>query len=208
MQSIENKILYRINGKGRGWTFTKIDFVDIADATNVHQALSSLSKTGQIRRVLQGLYDYPCHSERLNRDLSPNINSVALAFARKFNWRVQASGDAALNLLGLSNQVPARWTYLSDGPNRKYSIDGQLLTFKHVASKDIGFKCHESGLLVQALKALGKRRVDDRVIEKLRRQIKPALRKRILTDTRTVTAWIYGDIKKICEEDECRQLQD
>uniref|UniRef100_UPI0040483D6B DUF6088 family protein n=1 Tax=Orrella sp. TaxID=1921583 RepID=UPI0040483D6B len=91
-----------------------------------------------IRRVLQGLYDYPHHGERLNRDLSPNINSVALAFARKFNGRVQASGDAALNLLCLSSQVLARWTYLSDGPNRQNSIDGQLLTFKHVASKDIG----------------------------------------------------------------------
>ena len=44
---------------------------------------------------------------------------MAHALARKFNWRIQPSGDAALNLLGLSTQVQGRWIYLSDGPGRE-----------------------------------------------------------------------------------------
>jgi hypothetical protein len=122
--------------------------------------------------------------------------------ARKFNWRIQPSGETALNLLGLSTQVPGRWIYLSDGPSREYSIgeDGrQILAFRKSALKDTGFKLRQSGLLVHALKALGRERVDSAVIETLRRQLDPKLRQRILADTRAVTGWVFQIIKQICD---------
>ncbi len=98
---------------------------------------------------------------------------MAQAIARKFNWRIQASGDAALNLLGLSTQVPGRYTYLSDGPDRSYQIGKTTLSFKKSALKNIGFKHRESGLIVHALKALGKDQIDSKVIDKIQNQITP-----------------------------------
>jgi len=95
-QGIENKIISRIYGRGRGWAFTKTDFVAEFGESNIHQALSSLTKTGKIRRVCRGVYDYPRYSELLNRQLSPDLDQVAHALARKFNWRIQSSGDTAL----------------------------------------------------------------------------------------------------------------
>ena len=121
-QSIENKVISRIYGRGRGWAFTKTDFVAEFDEVNLHRALSSLTKAGKIRRVCRGVYDYPRYSALLDRQLSPDLDQVAHALARKFNWRIQPAGDAALNLLGLSTQVPGRWIYLSDGPSREYEI--------------------------------------------------------------------------------------
>ena len=106
--SVENKLISRIYGHGKGWAFTKTDFIAEFDEANIHQALSSLTKAGKIRRVIRGVYDYPCYSELLNRQLGPELDQVANALARKFNWCVQPSGDAALNRLGLSNQVPGR----------------------------------------------------------------------------------------------------
>ncbi|MDP2826680.1 MAG: DUF6088 family protein [Sulfuritalea sp.] len=202
MQAIEQKILLRIYGRGRGWAFTKTDFVAGFGEANIHQALSTLARAGKIRRVCHGVYDYPRHSELLDQALSPDIDQVAQALARKFNWRIQPSGEAALNLLGLSTQVPGRWIYLSDGPSREYSIgeDGrQILAFRKASLKDTGFKYRESGLLVQALKALGKERADAAVIETLRRRLEPKLCRRILTDTRAVAGWILQIIKQVCE---------
>ena len=202
MQAIEQKILSRVYGRGRGWAFTKIDFVADFDEVNIHQALSTLARAGTIRRVCHGVYDYPRFSELLGQALSPDVDQVAQALARKFNWRIQPSGDAALNLLGLSTQVPGRWVYLSDGPSREYPIgeDGrQTLAFRKSPLKDTGFKHRESGLLVQALKALGKERVDTKAVETLRSRLEPKLRRQILADTRAVTGWILRIIKQVCE---------
>lgn len=200
MQPIENKILSRIYGRGRGWAFTKVDFVAEFGEVNIHQALSSLARTGKIRRVSHGVYDYPGHSELLGKTLSPAIDQVAQALARKFNWRIQPSGDAALNLLRLSTQVPGRWVYLTDGPSRQYVIGKHTLVFKTSALKDAGFKYRESGLVVQALKALGKDRVDQSVVNTIRQELGAKTSARILQDTRAVTGWIYQIIKQVCEE--------
>ena len=199
MQPIENKILSRIYGRGRGWAFTKTDFVSDFGEASIHKALSTLTKAGTIRRVCVGVYDYPRQSALLGR-LSPDIDQVAQALARKFNWRIQPSGDTALNLLGLSTQVPGKWSYLSDGPSRNYTLGGQALAFRQSALKDAGFTLRESGLLVQAITALGKERVDVAVVEKLSQWLDPKLHARVLRDSRMVTGWIYGVIKQICQD--------
>jgi hypothetical protein len=200
MQPVEQQILSRVYGRGRGWAFTKIDFVAGFGEINIHQALSTLAKAGKIRRVCHGVYDYPRYSELLGRVLSPDVDQVAQALARKFNWRIQPSGDVALNLLGLSTQVPGKWVYLSDGPSRQYEIGNHTLAFKRSVLKEVGFKYRESGLMVQALKALGKEHVDPAVIETIRQRLELKKCGAILRDTRAVTGWIYQAIKQICRE--------
>lgn len=198
MQAIEKKILSRIHGRGRGWAFTKTDFVAEFGASNILQALSSLARADKIRRVCRGVYDYPRTSALLGQRLAPDIDQVAQALARKLNWRILPSGDAALNLLGLSTQVPARWVYLSDGPSREYSISSQTLAFRHAPLKDAGFQHRESGLVVQALKALGRARVGTTEIASLRERFDPRQRARLLQDTRAATGWIYDIVKRVC----------
>ncbi len=200
MQPIEQQILSRIYGRRRGWAFTKTDFVAEFGEANIHQALSGLARVGKIRRVCRGVYDYPRQSELLGQALSPDIDQVAQALARKFNWRIQPSGDAALNLLGLSTQVPGRWVYLSDGPSRQYKVGKHTLAFRKSALKDAGFKYRESGLVVQALKALGKEHVDKAAIKTIRQRLGRKDCERILKDTRAATGWIYQIIKQVCRE--------
>ena len=198
MQSINNKVLFRTYGRGRGWAFSSNDFVEDFSRSQIDYALSELCREGKIRRVCRGIYDYPKFSELLQQEMSPDFDQVAQAFARKFNWRIQPAGDAALNLLGLSTQVPGRLVYLSDGPNRLYDIGNFTLEFKKSALKDVGFKYRESGLIVQALKALGQERVDDAVITTLRKQLDETACKRVLKDTVTATGWVYETIKRVC----------
>jgi len=200
MNSLHDNAFYFISGHGSGWAFSANDLLKKFSRQQADNVLSDLVKEGKIRRVCRGIYDYPKYSEFLKQDLSPDIDQVARAFARKFNWRIEILGDTALNMLGLSTQVVAKYVYLSDGPGRTYDILGTTLEFKKSSLKNIGFKYKESSLIVQALKALGKERITDDVIETIRKRIEPKMYSKILKDTQSSTVWIYETIKQICRE--------
>ena len=194
------KVFYFISGHGRGWAFSANDLMKKFTRQEADSTLSDLVKKGKIRRVCRGIYDYPKYSEFLEQKMSPDIDQVARAFARKFNWRIEISGDSALNLLGLSTQIVGKHIYLSDGENRSYNINGTILEFKKTVLKNIGFKHKESSLIVQALKALGKNNISPKVTDKIRKQIEPTMYNKILKDTQSSTIWIYETIKQICSE--------
>ena len=198
-QTIENKLSYRIRGNGSGWAFSPKDFLDLGGRPTVDSALHRLTRRGEVRRVVRGIYDYPRFSKLLDQHLSPDLDQVARAIARKFGWRIQPSGAIAANLLGLSTQVPARAVYLSDGPDRSYKIGNTTLAFEHTALKEAGFKLRESGLIVQALKSLGPERVTSEVISKIRAWLPEALRTKVLADTRMATGWVYTAIQQITD---------
>lgn len=200
MNRLYNNAFYFISGHGRGWAFSANDLLEKFSRQQADNVLSDLVKEGKIRRVCRGIYDYPRYSEFLKQDLSPDMDQVARAFARKFNWRIEILGDTALNMLGLSTQVVAKYIYLSDGPNRTYDILGTTLEFKKSSLKNIGFKYKESSLIVQALKTLGKERITDDVIETIRKRIESKMHSKILKDTQSSTVWIYEAIKQICRE--------
>ncbi|HDL63959.1 MAG TPA: hypothetical protein ENH12_01075 [Proteobacteria bacterium] len=202
MQSIENKIYRRICGNGRGWTFSNNEFSDIGSPASIDIALHRLYKSGKIRRVFRGIYDYPKYSDLLGQWLSPDIDRTAHALARRSGWRIQPSGNTALNLLGISTQVPARFIYLSNGPNRIYRIGGIDLTFKKTTLKEAALQHRESALLVQAIKALTSQNNIDEFINLARKRFSISERKRILKDTRYITDWIVEIIRRICREEE------
>ena len=200
MQSIDDKLISRIYGNQRGWSFSKNDFIDLGSDDSIRKSLSRLEAKGTIRRILRGLYDYPRFSKLLNEQMGPDMDQVARALARKFGWRIQPSENTALNLLGLSTQVPANAVYLSDGPSKTYEIGNRQLKFKKRALKESGFKHRESEWVVQALKALGRERIDATVQDKLAARISPALWSKMIRDTKTAPAWVHEIIRKIANE--------
>ncbi len=201
LQAIDLQVAYRIYGNRRGYAFSTADFSTLAVRSTIASILHRLEKKGKIRSVIRGVYDFPKFSKLLNQELSPDIDQVARAMARKFGWRIQPGGAMAANLLGLSTQVPARVIYTSDGPDRTYRIGKRTLVFKHTALKEAGFKLKESGLIVQSLKFLGQKNITPEVIAKLRRTYSPVLRAKVLKDTRTATGWVYAIIQQIAAEE-------
>lgn len=199
-ESIENKVISRVYGKGRGWSFSRIDFSDLGSADAIDQSLSRLARAGRIRRVLRGLYDYPQYSSFLEKKLSPDMDQVARALARKFGWTIQVSENTALNILGLSTQVPTRFVYHSDGRSGSYKVANQELVFVKGKLKDTSLKYEKSALLVQALKGIGQGRLSDNERELIRSHFNEADRKNILKDTRYITSWVYDEIKRTLKE--------
>jgi len=199
--STSSRVTRKIYGMGRGWAFSVIDFSTFGSRSAIDVTLHRLLKKGTIRRATRGIYDYPRQSKMLGGELSPDIDQVAQALARKFGWRIQPSGPTALNLLGLSTQVPSQWMFLSDGPNRTYKIREQTLSFKRSPLKESGFKLRESALIVQSLKSLGAHRISPEVVTTIRRQLDPKLYMKVLKDTKTATGWVYQAMKNICSKD-------
>ncbi|MGI6723597.1 MAG: DUF6088 family protein [Arcobacteraceae bacterium] len=197
-----DSVFYFISGHGRGWAFSSNDLIKKFERQQIDNVLSDLVKAKKIRRVSRGIYDYPKYSELLQKELSPDIEQVAQAIARKFNWRIEVSGESALNILNLSTQIQAKYIYLSDGPNKSYKLYNDVeIEFKKSVLKDIGFKYKESSLIVQALKSLGKEYITDEIIEKIKEQIEPKMVEKILKDTQSTTVWVYETIKQICKGD-------
>lgn len=187
----------RIRSLPEGSVFITSDFLDLADTPTINKALSRLSSEGAIRRIVRGVYDRPSFSGLLLEHAAPDINQAAKAIARNFGWTIVPCGDTALNLLGLSTQVPSVWQYVSDGPYREYTIGNRVLNFKHGANKDVSGLSDKFALIVQALKALGKNNIDDPTLEKLASVLDPEERQSFMKDTQHRTAWINRVAKEL-----------
>lgn len=198
-KSVISSELSRIYGNGRGWVFTPKDFTDLGPRSSIDVGLHFLVEQGKIRRIGRGLYDYPKSSNLLKKTLSPDYFQVAGAVARKNGWKIAPSGETILNKFRLSTQVPSQYVFESDGENKTITVSGVKLHFKKAPLKDIGIKNKNGQFLVRAIKALGKDRIDEQVINTLREEIPSREYKAILKETKMVTGWVYNVIQKVCK---------
>lgn len=193
---IMSEIKQRIVGKGRGAIFAPSDFLDIGSRASVDQALSRLADQGVIRRLTRGLYDYPRLSPRFGL-LAPSADDIARAVARKDNQVLQPSPAMAANQLGLSTQVPSNPTYMTDGPTRTKKIGQQVIQFRNASPKTLVGAGSKTGTVFQALRYVGKDRVDDQVIGKIARSLDARDRARLAKECRHVPAWMHPVVRQI-----------
>ena len=197
---IYTEIKKRIELDEPGTVFLTSDFTDIATTTTVRKCLGRQVEEKNIRRIIAGVYEKPVYSELLKEYIPVNPDAVAYAIARSFHWTIAPCGDVALNKLRLSTQVPVVWSYISDGPYRKFSWDNITLSYKHRANREISFMSETTTLVVEALKTLGKERIDDDVIVSLRNRLPEEEKKKMLKEATGVSELIYTVIKKGCAE--------
>ena len=120
-QSIDSRIVAAIHGRGRGSVFVPADFLEIGSREAVDVALHRLARQGTIRRLARGVYDFPKEHPVLG-PLAPSAEDIARALAGRDRTRLQPAGAYAANALGLSEQVPAKVVFLTDGPARTVKI--------------------------------------------------------------------------------------
>ena len=181
------------------YAFSAADFRDIADTDPVNKALSRLSEEEKIRRVIQGVYDKPIFSQLMQAYSIPNVENVAAALARKFNWTIAPAGETALNHLHLSTQVPNSWCYISDGPYRDYEIGSYKIEFKHCANKEISGRSYITIVVIQALKYIGKDKIQEEDILRLKKILNSHDKETLSREAVTASAWIYKLIKEIAK---------
>ena len=188
-QSIDSMVVRRIYGRRRGWVFTATHFLDLGNRTTVAKILERLADEGTVRRLARGLYDYPEKHSALG-DLPANYQRIAQALAGRDNLKIQPSGAYAANLLGLTEQVPARIFFLTDGGNRTVRIKKQEIILKRTTPKNMATAGRISGLVIQALKHLGKKHIDDRMISILKERLSAADKLQLIRDFRYAPEWV------------------
>ena len=197
--SIQNKIINRIRGKGRGSVFTPKDFLDLGSRAAIDQSLSRLTKQSTIRRIGRGVYDFPRTHPQLGQ-LAPRPDDVAKAVSG--SAKIQGSGAKAANDLGLTTQVPAQPVYVTDGPSRNFRLYSgkQVIRLRHAGARNRVAMGSPSGKVLQALRHLGKRRVDSSVTTHLRHRLPPDVKqdlKRKSDRDRWVVDWMRPVIDQI-----------
>ena len=195
-QSIDKVVTYRIYGNKRGWVFTPSSFYDVGSQFAVRKTLERLAIAGVIRRLAPGLYDYPRQHPVLGDQL-PGYDQIGRALAGQGKLKLQPSGAYAANLLGLTEQVPAKVVFLTDGSSRKVVIGKQEIVLKRTTPKNMATAGRISGLVIQALRDLGKGNVDDEVINKLKRRLSQEDKEQLLKDISCAPEWIGAIFRKM-----------
>ncbi len=197
-QSVDLSVRSRIFGNGRGWVFTPKHFQDLGSDSAIESALRRLKASGTIRQLTRGLYDYPVQDPVLG-NVAPSADAIARALVVRDAIRLQPSGAYAANQLGLSDQVPSRVVFLTDGPARKVKIGRREIILQHTTPRNMATAGRKSGTFIQALRYLGQDQVDDQVLATLRRQIADDDRAAIDKDLRHAPAWIADLLRPLTE---------
>lgn len=184
-----------------GTVFVTSDFADIADTNTIRQSIYRLVNDGTLRRILQGVYEKPKYSKLLEEYVAADPDAVAKALARSYHWTIAPCGNTALNLLGLSTQVTAVWSYISDGPYKTYEWNSTKLEFKHRTNKEITGLSYITSLVIQALKTLGRSNVTSDIIKTLSEKLSDDEKQACLKEASESTDWVYDTIRKICGGD-------
>ncbi len=191
MSTIKRRILGR-----KGWVFTPKDFLDLGSRAAVDKTLTRLAQQGVIRRLDRGVYDNPKKDPLLGR-LSPTADNLATALAVKAGRKLFLSGATAANLLGLSNQVPARATYMTDGASRVRKVGGRTIAFKHARTPILSGVPAKVNYVLQALAYLGKQNVDADIIDRCAKQLDADDLKALVAAKPMVSGWIADAITRI-----------
>ena len=197
--SVESSIFSRIKRWGRATVVFPSHFLDIGSRTAIGNALQRLADSGQIRWLARGVYDYPIIDPLLG-ELSPTIESITKALTHRDKIRLQPSGAYALNLLGLSEQVPARIVFLTEGESRKLQIGPIHIELRRTTPKNMAAAGRLSGLLIQAFRELGKEHVTRDRIDALKLKVPLNERRKLLKDIALAPAWMHSIFRELAED--------
>ena len=201
MQSIDDKILNKVRKCGRGTILSSTDFTNIGEPKSVLKALERMANNETIIRVARGIYCYPKIEKTLGLGaIYPTFEEIAQYIAKRDKARIVPTGNYALNVLGLSTQVPANVVFLTDGSPRSITLkSGRGIKFVKTAPKNLAFKNRLAMLLTFALKEIGEGNVTKEQKLHIAKLLKNEEKETIEKDYSIMPNWIQLLISKLYE---------
>ena len=188
-ENIEIQILRKFKKAGRGALFSVENFLSCSNTKAVSKTLERLVAKGELMRVATGIYVRP-KKDPVIGIITTGIEDIAKAIAKRDRARIMPTGIYALNKLGLSTQVPLHIIYLTDGAARKIQVGKHTIIFKKTTPKNVAAVGEISGLVIQALRTIGKDHVTAVEIEKIQQLLKAEKPTRLQHDIRLAPVWI------------------
>lgn len=197
--SIAQEIGRRITAASKanpGRVHTPFDFLDLGSPHSVGMALMRLVRSGALRRLARGLYTAP-RQHPLFGELHPSTDEIVQALSRRDGAVVQPAQAMAANLLSLSEQVPVRVIYETDGPSRTVKVGGQTIQLKHRPPRQVRTASPMSNLVFAALRSVGKANVNEARVAHLRETLSAKDRAGLLKDLPLAPAWMHPHLRFI-----------
>ncbi len=203
MASLPDKIMKRVRGHGRGnWVCTPKDFLDLGGRDAVDQALSRLVRHGKLRRVGRGLYDLPRVSAALKRPVPANVDAVVRALRRKDNIDVMPDGIVAAHGLGLTNAVPAKASYVTNGASRTVAVGRRTIHLRRVPPRVMAWHDRPGAPVVQALRWLGPQLASSpEVVALLSAHLTDDVKKDLQRDIHLLPSWAISIVTEVLSAD-------
>lgn len=200
MELTEKQIIARIRAHGRGFVFNTKLFSSLTNnSTNIRTALTRLVQKNSIRRLAHGLYDLPEVHPKLGL-MMPSVDKVIEAFKASEAIEVQPTGAYAANLLGLTTQIPMRIELFTNGPKKTITIGKQEIILKPTTPKNMVGAGTKAGLILHALKQIGKENITDEMIEHIKNQIEEKDIKHIKKQIQFAPIWVAKIMRTLINE--------
>jgi hypothetical protein len=199
--SIDASVARRVQRAAPGTVFTPALFAKAGSRSAVDKALQRLVERGALRRLARGLYDKP-RVDPLLGTLWPTVDEVVRALSGKDKLRLQPTGAYAANLLGLTEQVPARVEFLTDGTSRTVQVGPMRIVLKRTTPRQMAAAGRSSGLVIQALRSLGPAHIGPERLARLQRTLPAAERRALLDDLALAPTWMRPLLRQLAEAGE------
>ena len=199
LHSIDAQIDRRVQRSAGGTVLTPASFTALGSRAAIDKALQRLVALGALRRLSRGLYDKPRHDEVLGT-LWPSVDAVVQALVGKHKLRVQPAGAYAANLLGLSEQVPAKVVLLTDGVSRMVRAGPMRIALKRTSPRNMAAANRLSGLVIQAFKSLGREHITPQRLAHLRKTVPVSERAGLLKDLDLAPGWMRPMLREVAKD--------
>lgn len=206
-KGVAGRIMRKVRGRPAAQrTWTPRDFEDLGSRDAVDQALGRLVKAGKLRRIGRGLYDAPRWSPILRGPAPVDLDAAIAALARRDGVRIVAEGSVAANQLGLTNAVPARLRYLTDGTSRTLRIGSQTIRLRHAAPRKMRWSDRPAGAVVRALQWLGPDSASNPgVVLALQDRLPDAVKRNLIQERQYLPGWMIPIAQRIAGESVARR---
>lgn len=186
--TISEIISNRINKLHKGDVITIADFSDVAEPKTISKTLERIHENFGLNKIARGLFWKP-------NGTHPEPMKLARAIARANGWVIVPCGETAKHCFGLAER-PSHWTFVTTGTYRDYNFGDCTISFYHTTGKMLRNISERTALLVEVLKAYGQSHTPEKLHEKISAYSK-AEKEKIIRDTKHITAWISGEIRKL-----------
>lgn len=166
---------------------------------SVGRVLSELANEDSLLRLAPGIYVKP----RVSRfgPVMPSVEKVVKAIAERDKVQVIPAGVVALNMLGLSTQVPMVYCYLTMGSARTINLGNIKVILKRGVPRNFAYKTKLIAMLVQALRALGEGNVEDEELSQIAMLLtKEPDKEALRNDVQMMPEWMKRIVKPLLQE--------
>jgi len=198
--TVSKKIEKALRTRPKGQILFISDFFQYGNYDAVRKVLQRLTEKEHLIRIANGIYYYPKIDTEIGV-LYPSIETIAKAIAKRDKARIIPTGNYALYLLGLSEQIPMNVVFLTDASPRKININTRQIVFKKTSPKNLLSINKLTNLIIQSLKTLRQKNVNEYHLKIIKNHLKQSGNiEQLKQEISVAPVWIQKIITQIIKD--------